>query len=88
MDPDAAWTSPSDLADYAYCPRSHWYRHHPPTRGPSKDSQRRSAAGERYHARTLGAERHRAERGSAYWLGVILGILLVAAGVAWFLHSF
>ena len=86
MEPDGGWTSPTDLADYAYCPRSHWYRHHPPARGPTSSTSGRREAGEQYHARTLSAERRRAERGSAYWIGLLVGILLVVIGVAWLLH--
>jgi CRISPR/Cas system-associated exonuclease Cas4 (RecB family) len=78
-------TSPSDLADYAYCPRSHWYRHHPPARGPTAEGRRRSAQGEEYHDRKLRAVRHRAERGSIYAWVVVLGILLAAGGIAWLL---
>lgn len=86
MDPDAGWTSPSDLADYAYCPRSHWYRHHPPGPGPSRSSSRRRTAGQRYHRRVLTAERQRAERGGVYWAGVLVGVALVALGMAWLFH--
>lgn len=83
MAADEEWTSPSDLADYAYCPRSHWYRHHPPDEGPSPYASARRQRGARYHARTLGAERARDEHGWAYWTGVLAGVGLVTAGVAW-----
>ncbi len=86
MDPDVAWTSPTDLADYAYCPRSHFYRHHPPVGATRGEADGRRAAGERYHGRVLSAERHRAERGSAYWIGLLVGVLLVLVGIAWFLY--
>jgi CRISPR/Cas system-associated exonuclease Cas4 (RecB family) len=86
MDPDPPWTSPSELADYAYCPRSHWYRAHPPARGPSSASAARSRAGVRYHRRVLTAERRRAERGAAYWAGVVLGVVLVVLGAVWILR--
>jgi hypothetical protein len=79
-------TSPSDLADYAYCPRSHWYRHHPPVGGPSSDGRRRSAHGEQYHDQTLRGVRRRAEHGAAYAAVVVAGILLVLGGIAWLLH--
>jgi len=87
MDPDASWTSPSDLADYAYCPRSHWYRHHPPPDGPSRASQSRARNGVRYHHRVLTAERHRADRGGVYWAVLLAGILLLVGG-AWWLFRF
>lgn len=86
MGPDREWTSPSDLADYAYCPRSHWYRHHPPAGGPSRYASLRRRAGAQYHLRILTAERHRAERGAAYWVGAFVGIGLVVAGAAWLLY--
>jgi len=79
-------TSPADLADYAYCPRSHWYRHHPPAVGPSAGSQRRSAEGERFHARTLHRTRVRAEHGAAYVALVVLGLLLMVGGILWLLR--
>jgi CRISPR/Cas system-associated exonuclease Cas4 (RecB family) len=84
MDPEARWTSPSELADYAYCPRSHWYRGHPPSRGPSVLSTERSRAGVRYHRRVLTAERRRAERGTVYWAGILAGVALVVVGAVWF----
>ena len=77
------WTSPSDLADYAYCPRAHWYRTHPPERGPSPAARRRSRDGLRYHRRVLSAERRRAERGSVYWAGLLIGLALLAGGLLW-----
>ena len=77
------WTSPSDLADYAYCPRSHWYRHHPPVREPTRSARASSSYGERYHERVLTAELARAERSSSYWVWVLVGLALAAIGVAW-----
>ena len=78
-------TSPSDLADYAYCPRSHYYRHHSPEGGPSKEGLRRSAGGERYHSHTLHATRRRAEHGAAYGWLIAVGVLLAVGGVLWLL---
>jgi CRISPR/Cas system-associated exonuclease Cas4 (RecB family) len=86
MEPDDGWTSPSDLADYAYCPRSHWYRHHPPARGPTRASEERVRTGLRYHRRTLTAERRRAEWGAAYWVGALAGVGLVVGGIVWLFH--
>jgi hypothetical protein len=80
------WTSASDLADYAYCPRSHYYHDHPPPEGPTPDGQRRAERGRRYHAASLGAERARAEHGGAYWAALAVGVLLVLGGVAWILR--
>jgi len=86
MEPDDGWTSPSDLADYAYCPRSHWYRHHRPAWGPNRVAMARVRGGLRYHRRTLTAERRRAERGAAYWVGLLAGVGLVVGGLAWLFH--
>ncbi|MGP8076557.1 MAG: hypothetical protein ACLP8Y_07500 [Thermoplasmata archaeon] len=83
MESEESWTSASDLADYAYCPRSHWYRHHPPREGPSRASQRSARGGARYHDRVLTAERHRAERGGTYWGVLLLGIALIGLGLWW-----
>jgi CRISPR/Cas system-associated exonuclease Cas4 (RecB family) len=86
MEPDCGWTSPSDLADHAYCPRSRWYRHHPPARGPTQAAMERAQAGVRYHHRVLTAERRRADRGAAYWVAVLAGVGLVAGGTLWLFH--
>jgi CRISPR/Cas system-associated exonuclease Cas4 (RecB family) len=67
------WVSATDLAEYAYCPRAHYYRHHPPPGGADPESQRRSAAGELFHARSA-RQVGRSER-----LGVV-GYALLAAG--------
>ncbi|MCI4373222.1 MAG: hypothetical protein L3K02_06220 [Thermoplasmata archaeon] len=80
---DTPFVTASDLADYAYCPRSYWYRHHPPPGGPSDASERSSARGIHSHARQLGGELRRAERGGWYWAGVALGILAVVGGIVW-----
>jgi len=77
------WTSASDLAEYVYCPRSHWYRHHPPRSGPSRASQRSAGRGVRYHDRVLTAERHHAERGGTYWVVLVMGFALMAVGAWW-----
>ncbi|HXW67017.1 MAG TPA: hypothetical protein VEL82_03965 [Thermoplasmata archaeon] len=80
------WVSASDLAEYAYCPRAHFYRDHPPPEGPARGSGRRARSGARYHARTLAAERRRAEHGVAYWGALVLGVLLVVGALAWIFH--
>ena len=80
------WVSASELAEYAYCPRAHYYARHPPAVGPPRASGRRARAGERFHARTLGAERRHAEHGAAYWAALALGILLVVGALAWIFH--
>lgn len=86
MAEDDAWTSPSELAEYAYCPRARWYRRHPPPGAPDRAAAARRRAGLRYHHRILSAERRRSEHGGAYWTGLLLGLLLVGLGLLWALH--
>lgn len=80
--PAGPWASASDLADYAYCPRSHYYRHHPPRRGPSTESRRSSEAGRAFHATTL-ARVERRERSYGAWALVAFAsaLFLVALSV-------
>jgi hypothetical protein len=86
MDEPDAWTSASDLADYAYCPRSHWYHDHPPDGGPDRGARRRAEAGRRFHDRELSGERRRAEHGGAYWAALVLGVLVCLGALAWIFH--
>jgi hypothetical protein len=81
-----AWVSASDLADYAYCPRAHWYHDHPPEGGPTRSSRRSSEAGIQFHSRELSGERRRAEHGGAYWAALLLGVVLALGAVAWIFH--
>jgi CRISPR/Cas system-associated exonuclease Cas4 (RecB family) len=53
------WTSVSDLAEYAYCPRALYYRYHPPPEGPEPSEEESAHRGERYHRRTARAVRWR-----------------------------
>jgi hypothetical protein len=80
------WVTASDVAEYAFCPRSHWYRTHPPAGGTTPEAGARAAAGVRYHDRVLGAERRRAERGGAYWAALVVGVALMAGGALWVYH--
>lgn len=82
---DAGWTSPSDLAEYSYCPRAHWYRHHPPSPGPSRSSQARSRFGAQYHRRVLLGDERRERHGTVYWIVLLLGFSLLLAGAVWIL---
>lgn len=75
------WSSPSDLAEWAYCPRAHFYRHRTPPGTTNAVVRARRRRGIVYHARALGAERRRAEHARAYALAVGLGLALVALGV-------
>ena len=79
------WVSASELAEYAYCPRAHWYSGHPPPGGPAPDARRRSEAGQRYHRATLGAEERREAHGGAYVALLVIGALVVIGGFAWLL---
>jgi hypothetical protein len=81
-----SWASASDLADYAFCPRAHWYHDHPPAEGPTSSQLARAAAGTRFHASVLSAERRHAEHGGAYWVGLLVGALLLLGGLAWIFH--
>lgn len=86
MAPPDDVVSATDLAEYAYCPRAHYYREHPPAGGSGRRAQRRADAGRRYHARELGAERRRAEHGAAYWGALLLGTALFLGAVVWIFH--
>jgi CRISPR/Cas system-associated exonuclease Cas4 (RecB family) len=81
-----SWASASDLADYAFCPRAHWYHDHPPPEGPTSAHRARSAAGVRFHTVALTAERRHATYGGAYWVGLLVGVLLLLGGLAWLFH--
>jgi hypothetical protein len=83
MGDSTSWVSASDVADYAYCPRAHWYHDHPPRGGATSEARARADAGVRYHRRELSAERRRAEHGGAYWAALALGVALVLGGGAW-----
>jgi hypothetical protein len=74
---DGPWTTPSELAEYAFCPRAYHLRlGHPP---PGSSAARRGVA---YHQRKLSAERWRDEHRTAPWLAVLAGIALIVAAVA------
>ncbi len=77
--PSGAWTSASELAEYAYCPRAWWYRAHPPLEGPTQESRRSAQAGARYHDRALSTERRRDRHrlAAAGLLAIALGLVVV-----------
>jgi hypothetical protein len=69
---DRRWVTPSDLAEYAFCPRALHYRW---TRDdPGSEPAARGTA---YHRRRLSAERRRDEHGRLAWVAVALGAILV-----------
>ncbi|MCI4326517.1 MAG: hypothetical protein L3K16_02615 [Thermoplasmata archaeon] len=71
------YVSAGELADYAYCPRSHYYRTHPDGRTPAEGALARERAGTSYHARTIGADRRWAEASPWPWVAA----LAVGAGL-------
>jgi len=75
--PPPRWVSATDLAEQAFCPRSLYYRR----RAPDAPESPSEAAGRQYHARVLGAERRRSEHPVAYWLGLLVGVGIVALAV-------
>ncbi|MFZ0830213.1 MAG: hypothetical protein WCB18_07765 [Thermoplasmata archaeon] len=72
----------SDLAEYAYCPRAHWYRKHPPVDGPAPSSVEARSRGERYHARTLTTRSRRERWSTVWWILVGAGLLLCLLALA------
>lgn len=70
------WVTPSDLAEYAFCPRALHYRW---TRDdPGSEAAARGTA---YHLRRLNAVRRRDEHGRLAWALVALGAILVLVAV-------
>ncbi|HZY69422.1 MAG TPA: hypothetical protein VFF67_00380 [Thermoplasmata archaeon] len=76
------WLSASDLADYAYCPRSFWYRHHPPAQGASPEARRARILGEEYHQSSLTAADRRWRARRAAWVALGAAAVLIAVGLA------
>jgi len=75
--------SASDLAEYAYCPRSWWYSEHRSPDEAARSSQRARSRGRSYHDRTLRAEARRERWGAAYAVLLTLAVALVLGGVVW-----
>jgi hypothetical protein len=82
---EGRWVSASDLADFAYCPRSHYYRHHAPWAGPSPESVRSGEHGSRFHHRELTAVRSREDQ-AVHWAMVAAGsaVVLAVLVIGWF----
>lgn len=77
------WVSASDIGEYAYCPRAHWYSTHPEaTRGAGRVDPR-AGRGQRFHRRVLKGERRRAEHLSLYVGLLLLGLATLT--LAWIL---
>jgi hypothetical protein len=79
------WISAGELADYAFCPRSHWYSRTRPGAPIPRDSARRAAAGESFHRTELAGVRSRSEHRGAYAAALLLGVLLALLGAVWLL---
>ncbi|MFZ0891039.1 MAG: hypothetical protein WB778_08970 [Thermoplasmata archaeon] len=77
------WVTVSDLSEYAFCPRAHWYRAHPPPEGRTHRATRSAARGTRYHERVIGAEVRRQDRLGWYLAGIGAAALCVAGGIGW-----
>jgi hypothetical protein len=72
------YVSAGELADYAFCPRSHHYRLHPEGRTPAAGAIARERAGTSYHRRAIGADRRWAETSPVPWvIAVVVGVALL-----------
>ena len=75
------WVSASDLAEYSYCPRAHWYREHSPAGFSPRGSVRSLRHGQRFHRQELGGELRREAHAGVYVALVLIGIALVVAAL-------
>lgn len=85
-----AWVRPSELGEYAFCPRSWWYSRHPDSFPGRVDTTRGAPArarGLRVHG-TLERRHVRAQEGSgvAYALLFAAASVLLVLGTWWFLR--
>lgn len=83
MDPEFPWASASDLAEYTYCPRAHWYRKHPPPGETPPGVSHRAEAGRAYHTRELRAEVAHESNAGAYLVLAGVGLLLLVIVGVW-----
>jgi hypothetical protein len=74
---DRSWTTPSELAEFAFCPRALHYR-----RTRADPGSAAADAGTSYHAHRLGSERWRDEHGSVAWLALVAGLALIGTAAA------
>lgn len=75
------WVSASDLAEYAYCPRSYWYSSHPEEVEGSIAPDPRARRGVRYHQRALSAEQRHDAHVGRYVLLLLVGLAVVTASL-------
>ena len=79
------WISASELAEYAYCPRSWWYHRHPPD-GADMGSRPERDRGTAFHVRSLGATRRREDRAGGFaWIAAGSAALILLALVVLYL---
>lgn len=78
---EVPWCSASDLAEYAFCPRAFYFRHHPPDAGIAAGSQRSRDAGHRYHVQRAVGVRNREDRGGAWAAAAVVAVLLLAVAI-------
>jgi hypothetical protein len=72
------YVSAGELADYAFCPRSHYYRLHSEGRRPAEGAVARERAGTAYHVRAIGSDRRWAGASPLPWVvAVVVGIALL-----------
>jgi len=79
------YVSAGELADYAFCPRSHFYARHPDGRTVAAGAVVRERAGTAHHLRTIGSDRRWAEVSALPWVAALLigGVLLAVTLLRW-----
>ena len=78
----ARFVSASELAEYVYCPRAHYYRLQPEGRPVAPGALARERSGVEYHTRRTSADRRWAEASPLPWVGALLaGIVLLGVVV-------
>jgi hypothetical protein len=77
---DTRWASASEMAEFAFCPRAHYYSQHPPEEGPTPESVVARSDGIRFHGRTMAADQF-VERSGALGIALLLLALCLIAGV-------
>lgn len=78
----ARYVSASELAEFAFCPRAHYYQRHPDGRPVAPEALAREREGLAYHARTTRSDRRWAEASPIPWaLALLVGIVLIAVVV-------
>ncbi|MCI4318207.1 MAG: hypothetical protein L3J96_06675 [Thermoplasmata archaeon] len=76
------YVSASELADFAFCPRSQYYRLHPEGRRPAAGSLVRERSGVEYHRRTIGSDRRWTAASPLPWLVAVLAGAAILALLA------